>query len=63
MPNRAGPSISQLLEFFATTYISRHDGFVGARCTTSAVLALTHPDLFTRRAATSSSRPAAAPTA
>jgi len=52
MPNRLGPLLGQLLEFFATTYISRHDGFVGAPVhDVCAVLALTHPDLFTRRAA------------
>jgi inosine-uridine nucleoside N-ribohydrolase len=52
MPNRLGPLLGQLLEFFAATYISRHDGFVGAPVhDVCAVLALTHPDLFTRRAA------------
>ena len=52
MPNRLGPLLGQLLEFFATTYITRHDGFVGAPVhDVCAVLALTHPDLFTRRAA------------
>ena len=29
MPNRLGPLLGQLLDFFATTYITRHDGFVG----------------------------------
>ena len=52
MPNRLGPLLGQLLEFFATTYINRHDGFVGAPVhDVCAVLALTHPDLFTRRTA------------
>ena len=52
MPNRLGPLLGQLLEFFATTYVNRHDGFVGAPVhDVCAVLALTHPDLFTRRAA------------
>ena len=52
MPNRLGPLLGQLLEFFAATYITRHDGFVGAPVhDVCAVLALTHPDLFTRRAA------------
>ena len=52
MPNRLGPLLGQLLEFFATTYVTRHDGFVGAPVhDVCAVLALTHPDLFTRRAA------------
>jgi inosine-uridine nucleoside N-ribohydrolase len=52
MPNRLGPLLGQLLEFFASTYIARHDGFVGAPVhDVCAVLALTHPDLFTRRAA------------
>ena len=38
--------------FFATTYINRHDGFVGAPVhDVCAVLALTHPDLFTRHTA------------
>ena len=52
MPNRLGPLLGQLLEFFATTYITRHEGFVGAPVhDVCAVLALTHPDLFTRGAA------------
>jgi inosine-uridine nucleoside N-ribohydrolase len=52
MPNRLGPLLGQLLEFFASTYIARHDGFVGAPVhDVCAVLALTHPALFTRRAA------------
>jgi len=52
MPNRLGPLLGQLLEYFAATYITRHDGFLGAPVhDVCAVLALTHPDLFTRRAA------------
>ena len=30
LPDRLGPLLGQLLEFFATTYVARHDGFVGA---------------------------------
>ena len=52
LPNRLGPLLSQLLGFFAATYVARHDGFVGAPIhDVCAVLALTHPDLFTRRLA------------
>ena len=52
LPNRLGPLLSQLLGFFAATYVARHDGFAGAPIhDVCAVLALTHPDLFTRRLA------------
>ena len=41
-----------LLGFFAATYVARHDGFAGAPIhDVCAVLALTYPDLFTRRLA------------
>ena len=52
MPGRLGPLLGQLLEFFATTYVTRHDGCVGAAVhDLCAVMALTHPHLFTRRPA------------
>jgi inosine-uridine nucleoside N-ribohydrolase len=52
MPNRLGPLLGHLLGFFAATYIARHDDFRGAPVhDVCAVLALTHPDLFTRRGA------------
>ena len=51
LPNRLGPLLGQLLGFFAATYVARHDGFVGAPIhDVCAVLALTHPELFTRTA-------------
>jgi inosine-uridine nucleoside N-ribohydrolase len=52
LPNRLGPVLGQLLGFFASTYIARHDGFTGALVhDPCAVLALTHPGLFVRRPA------------
>ena len=52
LPNRLGPVLGQLLGFFASTYIARHDGFSGAPVhDPCAVLALTHAELFTRRPA------------
>jgi inosine-uridine nucleoside N-ribohydrolase len=53
MPNRLGPLLGQLLQFFAATYIARHEGgLAGAPVHDAcAVLALTHPDLFTSRSA------------
>ena len=49
LPNRLGPLIGQLLGFFASTYVARHRGFVGAPVHDAcAVLALTHPELFDR---------------
>ena len=42
LPNRLGPLIGQLLGFFASTYVARHRGFVGAPVHDAcAVLALT----------------------
>jgi inosine-uridine nucleoside N-ribohydrolase len=52
MPNRLGPLLGQLLDFFASTYVARHDGFGGAPVHDAcAVLALSHPELFERRRA------------
>ena len=43
-----GPILGGLLRFFARSYVDRHVGFVGAAVhDVCAVLALTHPDLFT----------------
>jgi len=50
--NTLGPLLADLLGYFSAAYIGRHDGFVGAPVHDAcAVLALTHPDLFTRRSA------------
>jgi inosine-uridine nucleoside N-ribohydrolase len=52
VPNRLGPLLAELLSFFADTYVRRHHGFEGAPVHDAcAVLALTHPELFTRRPA------------
>jgi inosine-uridine nucleoside N-ribohydrolase len=51
LPNRLGPLFAELLTFFSATYVRRHHGFEGAPVHDAcAVLALTHPTLFTRRA-------------
>ena len=51
LPGRLAGVLGDLFAFFADNYISRHDeGLVGAAVHDPlAVLALTHPDLFTRR--------------
>jgi inosine-uridine nucleoside N-ribohydrolase len=50
--NRLGPTLADLLGYFSTSYVSRHHGFVGAPVHDAcAVLALTHPEIFTRRGA------------
>jgi inosine-uridine nucleoside N-ribohydrolase len=52
IPNTLGPLLADLLGFFADSYVRRHRGFLGAPVHDAcAVLALTHPELFTRRAA------------
>jgi inosine-uridine nucleoside N-ribohydrolase len=52
LPGRVAGVLGDLFVFFADNYISRHDeGLVGAAVHDPlAVLALTHPDLFVRRA-------------
>lgn len=48
-PGRLAATLAQLLEFFSATYIARHDDVAGAAIhDPCAVLALTHPELFTR---------------
>jgi len=43
-----GPILAGLLRFFSGTYVSRHEGFVGAAMhDVCSVLALSHPHLFT----------------
>lgn len=45
---RVGPILAGLLRFFSGTYVSRHEGFVGAAMhDVCSVLALSHPHLFT----------------
>jgi inosine-uridine nucleoside N-ribohydrolase len=52
LPGRLAGVLGDLFVFFADNYIGRHDeGLVGAAVHDPlAVLALTHPDLFVRRA-------------
>jgi len=48
---RVGPILAGLLRFFSGTYVNRHHGFVGAAMhDVCAVLALSHPALFTTSA-------------
>lgn len=50
-PSRLGGVLADLLVFFSASYMALHDGFVGAPVhDVAAVLALTHPRLFERRA-------------
>ena len=45
---KVGPILAGLLRFFSGTYVNRHQGFVGAAMhDVCAVLALSHPQLFT----------------
>jgi inosine-uridine nucleoside N-ribohydrolase len=49
VPGRLALVLADLLEFFSGTYTSRHDDLRGAPVhDPCAVMALTHPDLFTR---------------
>jgi inosine-uridine nucleoside N-ribohydrolase len=49
LPGRLAAVLADLLGFFSSTYISRHDGMTGAAVhDPCAVLALTHPELFER---------------
>jgi inosine-uridine nucleoside N-ribohydrolase len=49
LPGRLAAILADLLGFFSSTYISRHDGMSGAAVhDPCAVLALTHPELFER---------------
>jgi inosine-uridine nucleoside N-ribohydrolase len=51
VPGRLAAILADLLGFFSSTYISRHDSMTGAAVhDPCAVLALTHPDLFERTA-------------
>ncbi len=50
LPGRFAAAVADLLVFFSDTYVSRHDNMQGAAVHDPlAVLALTHPDLFTWR--------------
>jgi inosine-uridine nucleoside N-ribohydrolase len=52
LPGRLADVLAGLLDFFSGTYRSRHYGIGGAAVhDPCAVMALTHPDLFTRRPA------------
>ncbi len=52
LPGKLAPILAELLEFFSGTYRSRHHNIVGAPVhDPCAVMALTHPHLFTRRRA------------
>jgi inosine-uridine nucleoside N-ribohydrolase len=49
MPGRLASVLPELMEFFSAAYMSRHRGLLGAPMhDPCAVLALTHPELFTR---------------
>jgi inosine-uridine nucleoside N-ribohydrolase len=49
LPGRLATTLADLLTFFSSTYVSRHEDMLGAAVHDPlAVLALTHPDLFTR---------------
>jgi inosine-uridine nucleoside N-ribohydrolase len=49
LPGRLASTLSDLLTFFSGTYVSRHVNMAGAAVHDPlAVLALTHPELFTR---------------
>jgi inosine-uridine nucleoside N-ribohydrolase len=51
LPGVLAPILAQLFDFFSGTYRSRHHNVVGAPVhDPCAVMALTHPHLFTRRA-------------
>lgn len=52
LPGTLAPILAELLDFFSGTYRSRHINIVGAPVhDPCAVMALTHPQLFTRRRA------------
>jgi inosine-uridine nucleoside N-ribohydrolase len=49
LPGRLAATLADLLQFFSHTYMSRHGGMGGAAVhDPCAVMALTHPELFTR---------------
>jgi len=49
LPGRLAAALRDLLRFFSANYIKRHENFTGAAVHDPlSVLALTHPDLFTR---------------
>jgi inosine-uridine nucleoside N-ribohydrolase len=49
LPGRLAVALTALLQYFSATYRSRHDNFAGAPVhDPCAVMALTHPQLFTR---------------
>lgn len=52
LPGKLAPILAELFDFFSSTYRSRHNNIVGAPVhDPCAVMALTHPQLFTRRRA------------
>ncbi len=49
LPGRLAVALADLMQFFSSTYTSRHDDLSGAPVhDPCAVMALTHPELFTR---------------
>jgi inosine-uridine nucleoside N-ribohydrolase len=49
VPGRLAATLSDLMQFFSGTYVKRHENMRGAAVHDPlAVMALTHPDLFTR---------------
>ena len=49
LPGRLAATLADLMTFFSGTYVSRHESMLGAAVHDPlAVLALTHPDMFTR---------------
>jgi inosine-uridine nucleoside N-ribohydrolase len=51
LPGRLAAVLADLLRFFSRTYVARHEGMRGAAVhDPCAVMALTHPELFTRHA-------------
>jgi inosine-uridine nucleoside N-ribohydrolase len=49
LPGRLAATLADLMKFFSSTYISRHEDMLGAAVHDPlAVMALTHPELFTR---------------
>jgi inosine-uridine nucleoside N-ribohydrolase len=49
LPGRLAVALTDLMQYFSSTYRNRHDDLAGAPVhDPCAVMALTHPDLFTR---------------
>jgi inosine-uridine nucleoside N-ribohydrolase len=49
LPGRLAATLADLMQFFSSTYLSRHENMQGAAVHDPfAIMALTHPELFTR---------------